>query len=182
MISASQRFWFWAIVWVSVVTLSAPTVVVLGASFTEAEGGFGSGPIEAMIISEEFGKGLVIEPYLQTVVIGGLMQTQITESESKIPLLGDIPYLGNAFKRKIKQNQKTELMIFLTPVVIPAPGALAGLTADERAKTTLKPKSIPQSELDSLIDTLPVKPEVPVQPLSTGPEPTAKDKKKKSGK
>jgi putative spermidine/putrescine transport system permease protein len=34
MISASQRFWFWAIVWVSVVTLSAPTVVVLGASFT----------------------------------------------------------------------------------------------------------------------------------------------------
>jgi len=44
---------------------------LLGASFTEAEGGFGSGPIEAMIIAEEFGKGLVIEPYLQTVVIGG---------------------------------------------------------------------------------------------------------------
>ena len=61
-------------------------------------------------------------------------------------------------------------------------GHLHGLTADERAKTTLKPKSIPKSELDSLIDTLPVKPEVPVQPLSTGPEPTAKDKKKKSGK
>jgi pimeloyl-CoA dehydrogenase small subunit len=44
---------------------------LLGASFTEAEGGFGTGPIEAMIISEEFGKGLVIEPFLQTVVIGG---------------------------------------------------------------------------------------------------------------
>ncbi|MFZ4684389.1 MAG: acyl-CoA dehydrogenase family protein [Hyphomonadaceae bacterium] len=44
---------------------------LLGAPFTEAEGGFGSGPIEAMIISEEFGKGLVIEPFLQTVVIGG---------------------------------------------------------------------------------------------------------------
>jgi pimeloyl-CoA dehydrogenase small subunit len=44
---------------------------LLGASFTEAEGGFGTGPIEAMVISEEFGKGLVIEPYLQTVVIGG---------------------------------------------------------------------------------------------------------------
>lgn len=44
---------------------------LLGASFTEEEGGFGSGPIEAMIISEEFGKGLVIEPFLQTVVIGG---------------------------------------------------------------------------------------------------------------
>src|SRR5690606_11290176 len=44
---------------------------LLGASFPEADGGFGGGPVEAMIISEEFGKGLVIEPYLQTVVIGG---------------------------------------------------------------------------------------------------------------
>ena len=44
---------------------------LLGASFSEADGGFGGGPIEAMIVSEEFGKGLVIEPYLQTVVIAG---------------------------------------------------------------------------------------------------------------
>ncbi len=44
---------------------------LLGASFSEEEGGFGGGSIEAMIISEEFGKGLVIEPYLQTVIIGG---------------------------------------------------------------------------------------------------------------
>src|SRR5262245_64607889 len=44
---------------------------LLGASFPESDGGFGGGPVEAMIISEEFGKGLVIEPYLQTVVIGG---------------------------------------------------------------------------------------------------------------
>jgi pimeloyl-CoA dehydrogenase small subunit len=44
---------------------------LLGASFSETDGGFGGGPIEAMIISEEFGKGLVIEPYLQTVVIAG---------------------------------------------------------------------------------------------------------------
>jgi pimeloyl-CoA dehydrogenase small subunit len=44
---------------------------LLGAPFSEAEGGFGGGPVEAMIVMEEFGKGLVIEPYLQTVVIGG---------------------------------------------------------------------------------------------------------------
>ena len=44
---------------------------LLGASFPEADGGFGGGPVEAMIISEEFGRGLVIEPYLQTVIIGG---------------------------------------------------------------------------------------------------------------
>ena len=44
---------------------------LLGASFPESDGGFGGGPIEAMIIAEEFGKGLVIEPWLQTVVIAG---------------------------------------------------------------------------------------------------------------
>lgn len=44
---------------------------LLGASFSEEEGGFGGGPIEAMIISEEFGKGLVVEPYLQAVIVGG---------------------------------------------------------------------------------------------------------------
>ena len=44
---------------------------LLGASFPESDGGFGGGPVEAMIISEEFGKGLVIEPYLQTVIVGG---------------------------------------------------------------------------------------------------------------
>jgi pimeloyl-CoA dehydrogenase small subunit len=44
---------------------------LLGAPFSEEEGGFGGGPIEAMIVMEEFGKGLVIEPYLQTVIIAG---------------------------------------------------------------------------------------------------------------
>jgi general secretion pathway protein D len=133
----------------------------------------------APVVNSRLADTVVVVPDGQTVVIGGLMQTQILESESKIPLLGDIPYLGNAFKRKIKSNQKTELMIFLTPVVIAAPGQLAGITAEERGRTTLKPKMIPKTELDSLIDTLPVKPEAPVQPLSTDIEPPAKAPRKK---
>jgi type II secretion system protein D len=133
----------------------------------------------APVVNSRLADTVVVVPDGQTVVIGGLMQTQILESESKIPLLGDIPYLGNAFKRKIKSNQKTELMIFLTPVVIAAPGQLAGVTAGERDRTTLKPKMIPKTELDSLIDTLPVKPEAPVQPLSTEVEPPAKAPRKK---
>ncbi len=43
---------------------------LLAAPFSEEEGGFG-GPVEAMILMEEFGKGLVIEPFLQTAIIGG---------------------------------------------------------------------------------------------------------------
>lgn len=41
------------------------------APFSEEDGGLGGGPIDAMVVMEEFGKGLVVEPYLQTVVIGG---------------------------------------------------------------------------------------------------------------
>ncbi len=44
---------------------------ILGAPFSEEQGGFGGGPVENMIVMEEFGKALVVEPYLSTVVIGG---------------------------------------------------------------------------------------------------------------
>jgi alkylation response protein AidB-like acyl-CoA dehydrogenase len=44
---------------------------ILGAPFSEEHGGFGGGPIENMIVMEEVGKALVVEPYLSTVVIGG---------------------------------------------------------------------------------------------------------------
>ncbi len=43
----------------------------LAAPFTEAQGGLGGGPVEAAIVMEGFGKGLVLEPYLPTVVLGG---------------------------------------------------------------------------------------------------------------
>src|SRR6185295_1117423 len=48
----------------------------LGMPFKEDDGGFGGGPVETMIIMEAFGTGLVLEPYLQTVVIGGGLLAQ----------------------------------------------------------------------------------------------------------
>jgi pimeloyl-CoA dehydrogenase small subunit len=44
---------------------------LLGLPFSEAQGGFGGGPVETMIVMEAFGRGLVLEPYLATVVLGG---------------------------------------------------------------------------------------------------------------
>lgn len=44
---------------------------ILGMPFAEADGGFGGGPVDAMVIMEEFGKGLVIEPFVPTVVCAG---------------------------------------------------------------------------------------------------------------
>lgn len=44
---------------------------LLGLPFAEAEGGFGAGPVETMLVMEAFGRGLVVEPFLATVVLGG---------------------------------------------------------------------------------------------------------------
>ncbi|WP_286262992.1 pilus (MSHA type) biogenesis protein MshL [Thalassotalea atypica] len=52
------------------------------------------------------------------VVIGGLIETKKIDLESKTPLLGDIPYLGELFKSKSQSTQKKELVIMLKPIVI----------------------------------------------------------------
>nr|WP_254426585.1 pilus (MSHA type) biogenesis protein MshL [Bowmanella sp. JS7-9] len=54
----------------------------------------------------------------EIVVIGGLMQTIIRDSESQTPLLGDIPILGHLFKNKKQQELKKELVILIKPTVV----------------------------------------------------------------
>ena len=54
----------------------------------------------------------------QTVVIGGLMRDNIQVTQSKIPLLGDIPLLGWLFKTQTRRLEKTNLLIFLTPHLV----------------------------------------------------------------
>ena len=53
-----------------------------------------------------------------TVVIGGVIQTQNSLSVSQVPLLGDIPYLGNLFKRRNVSTSTQELIFFITPHII----------------------------------------------------------------
>jgi type IV pilus assembly protein PilQ len=53
-----------------------------------------------------------------TVVIGGIFAQLDREDVSKVPFLGDIPYLGNLFKTRTRTSNKTELLIFLTPKVV----------------------------------------------------------------
>ncbi|MBK8479975.1 MAG: type II secretion system secretin GspD [Proteobacteria bacterium] len=54
----------------------------------------------------------------QTVVIGGLMADTVRETESKVPILGDIPVIGALFRQTQRSVQKTNLIIVLTPYVI----------------------------------------------------------------
>ena len=54
----------------------------------------------------------------EIVVIGGLMQTVVSDSESGVPGLSSIPLLGNLFKSKTKTEKKKELVILLKPTVV----------------------------------------------------------------
>ena len=54
----------------------------------------------------------------QIVVLGGLIEDQVTETEDHVPLLGDIPVLGYLFRYKTRDHTKTNLMIFLRPVIV----------------------------------------------------------------
>ena len=54
----------------------------------------------------------------QTVVLGGILETTRTKSANKVPFLADIPVLGNLFKTQSDINNKTELLIFITPKIL----------------------------------------------------------------
>lgn len=54
----------------------------------------------------------------ETVVLGGIYQHSVQTSVDKVPLLGDIPYLGALFRRSYENHGKSELLIFVTPKVV----------------------------------------------------------------
>jgi type IV pilus assembly protein PilQ len=53
-----------------------------------------------------------------TVVIGGIFDLTESENESRVPLLGDIPVLGNAFKSRTRTTSKKEMLVFITPKMV----------------------------------------------------------------
>ena len=54
----------------------------------------------------------------QTVVLGGIFQTDRNFSTTKTPFLGDLPYVGRLFRRTVERDDKQELLIFITPRII----------------------------------------------------------------
>ena len=54
----------------------------------------------------------------QTVVLGGIYETERRETISKVPFLGDIPAIGGLFRNKQRIDNKSELLIFVTPRIL----------------------------------------------------------------
>ena len=129
---------------------STPGQVIQGGSLI-------SSAVYAPNLNKRSANTVVVTPDGQPVVIGGLISNEKSSSESKVPLLGDIPLLGKLFKFSAKSNQKTELLIFLTPHIVQMPSQLAALTANETGQSQLITNSIPEQELDRFLERVPVK-------------------------
>ena len=84
----------------------------VGAQVTSATGGSVPSIDTRQIITQ------VLVNDGQTVVLGGILGTTKSNTANKVPFFGDIPILGNLFKTTIKVNNKTELLIFITPKIL----------------------------------------------------------------
>jgi len=109
------------------------------------------------------------------IVLGGLLQDDYAQSEDKVPLFGDIPGIGNLFRSENRSRRKTNLMVFLRPVVVRDAAAADALMTDRydiirAAQQGLQPA--PSVILDSVTGApvLPtLQPGGPAQPLATVP-------------
>ena len=76
----------------------------------------------------------------QTICLAGFISDKIVENETKVPLLGDIPILGELFKFSKRQRIKTELIIFITPHILATQIELLRMTNEQRRKSVLDPR------------------------------------------
>jgi len=129
---------------------STPGQVIQGGSII-------SSAVFAPNLNKRSANTVVVTPDGQPVVIGGLISNQKSSNESKIPLLGDIPVLGQLFKFTAKSNQKGELLIFLTPHIVNLPSQLAPLATHEIDQSQLITNAVSEQELNRYLDRLPVK-------------------------
>nr|MDP9173496.1 hypothetical protein [Planctomycetota bacterium] len=78
----------------------------------------------------------------ETIVIGGLMQDQKTQTVEKVPIVGDLPLIGPLFQHNNVDKTKTELLIFLTPHVAQVPDRLLPMSEDEMRGVKLTPSAV----------------------------------------
>ena len=78
----------------------------------------------------------------ETIVLGGMIRNQVTSTVNKVPLVGDIPILGNLFRNHTMDHQKTELLVFLTPRVVRDPAEAKRLREETQKKMSKDTSSL----------------------------------------
>ena len=110
-----------------------------------------------LIFNSRILKTTVLVDDTQTIVIGGLIEDEAGTTKSKVPLLGDIPILGQLFQSNSVTNKKRNLMLFIRPTIMRNSETLAKVTQDRFSKIKLlqsapgKPDMLPESP-ESLFD------------------------------
>jgi general secretion pathway protein D len=91
----------------------------------------------------------------QIIVLGGLIQDDVNNGVDKVPLLGDIPLLGNLFRYEKRNREKTNLMVFLRPVVL-RDSASASAVTGERYDYIRKEQIQVKPEYNFMLPDMPV--------------------------
>ncbi len=79
-------------------------------------------------------RNTVLAQSKKTIILGGLIDTQVTRNELKVPLLGDIPVLGWLFKTKTTSEKKKNLLVFITPTIVKDADEVMQITNENKAK------------------------------------------------
>jgi len=92
----------------------------------------------APVIAKREATASVIVKDKQTMIIGGFIEDNKIETINKVPILGSIPFIGKLFQRKETKNEKTELMVFITPHIIRTPDEAKQVTQNQQSELTLQ--------------------------------------------
>ena len=104
----------------------------------------------------------------QIIVLGGLIQDESTDGESKVPGLGDVPILGNLFRYDSRSRRKTNLYVFLRPVIIRNPADTTLLSMDRYQSIRAAQKTLPAQRESFVLPSLD-RAQLPEVPSAFGP-------------
>ena len=109
------------------------------------------------------------------VVLGGLLQDEYSGNQEKVPILGDVPFFGNLFKSEARSRKKTNLMVFLRPVIVRDASSTESLSLDRYDEMRAAQQiAQPRSSIVVPINDAPVLPEVlppGLPPIRVSPPP-----------
>ena len=105
----------------------------------------------------------------EIVVLGGLLDQKEQVTQEKVPLLGDIPFIGGLFSSEQTQKDDTNLMIFIRPVIVGSPDAARSITQPELDRMIQQQRlnnGGAPSMLDDVLGRMPPAPAVPAAPVT----------------
>lgn len=86
----------------------------------------------------------------EILVLGGLLEDRLTRSESKIPILGDIPFLGRLFRGSSETSRKQNLMVFIKPTILDESGKIYTETAERYE--TIREKQTGEDSAEDIVE------------------------------